>query len=132
MVYEDSVGESSMGYSLTLAPLDRILVTGSRHNDTTQYDMVIWCYDASGTLCEDFGDIHPVTGPKGFAVHNGAAGGSGYDLGYSIAIDTTSHRIFVTGDSDNVAGNSDMVIWCYDASGTSCEDFGDIDPVTGP
>ena len=97
--------------------------------------MVIWCYDSNGQLDHTFGDEINPTVRAGFVVHSDAAGKvNGRDLGWSLAIDPTSGRIFVAGESENNSSgnNVDVVIWCYDASGTLCEDFGDIDPVTGP
>ena len=81
--------------------------------------MVIWCYDASGTLCEDFGDIDPVTGPKGFAVHDVLQGAGGI----SLAIDP-SGRILVAGYGSE-SGYPDMVIWRYDSNGQLDHIFGD-------
>jgi uncharacterized delta-60 repeat protein len=93
------------GYSITFDPTGRILVTGESDNGAGYYDMVIWRYLDTGQLDTSFGN-------GGIVVHNGAAGGNGNDSGYSITFDPTG-RILVTGESDNGAGNPDMVIWRY-------------------
>ena len=57
------------GSSIILDPSGRILVVGESYSNpaTQNPDMVIWCYESNGNLCNDFG-----TG--GIVVHNSAAG----------------------------------------------------------
>jgi uncharacterized delta-60 repeat protein len=93
------------GNSITTDSSGRILVAGSSWNGTDA-DMVIWRYSTDGSLDTTFG------APDGFVVHDNAAGGSGYDSGKSITTDFNGN-ILVTGSSDNLSGDEDMVIWRY-------------------
>ena len=96
-------------YSITTDSQGRILVAGESYNGSDM-DMVIWRFHTDGTLDTTFG-----TG--GVVVHNNAAGGNGDDSGRSITVDSQG-RILVAGYSLNSSGNSDMVIWRYNADGT--------------
>jgi uncharacterized delta-60 repeat protein len=103
------------GYAITITAQGKILVTGYSNNSDNNSDMVIWRYNADGTLDETFGE-------EGFVVHNSAAGGNGNDSGYAITVDNQD-RILVTGESDS-EDNADMVIWRYDDEGTLDDTFG--------
>ncbi len=100
------------GTSVTLDTSGRILVAGGSHNPSSDYDLVIWRYNANGTLDTTFNGT-------GFVIHAGAAGGvNNYDQVSSITTDS-SGRILVTGHSMNAVGPDwDMVIWRYNANGT--------------
>ena len=97
------------GYDLTVAA-GKILVAGRSNSPPypgtppDNYDMVIWRYNADGTLDTSFGI-------DGIVVHDGAAGGRGNDYGYAITIDAAG-RVLVSGTSTNDY-NRDMVIWRY-------------------
>ena len=98
------------GNAITIDSQGRILVAGSSVNSAGNADMVIWRFNANGTLDTTFNN-------SGFVVHNSAAGGNADDSGNAIAIDT-QHRILVAGSSRNISGNTDMVIWRFNANGT--------------
>ena len=66
--------------------------------------MTIWRYNSEGTLNTGFNST-------GYVVHDSAAGGSGDDSGYGIAVDS-SGRILVAGYSYN-GSSDDMAIWRY-------------------
>jgi len=89
----------------------KILVTGSTTNTAGTMDMVIWRFNANGTLDTTFNS------PKGFAVHDNAAGGNGDDSGNAIAIGDQG-KILVAGSSRNSNGDTDMVVWRYKTDGT--------------
>ncbi|GAF68964.1 unnamed protein product, partial [marine sediment metagenome] len=98
------------GRAITTDANGKILVTGWSKNVAGNNDMVIWRYNSDGTLDTTFDT-------DGTVIHNGAAGGNGYDGGYSIAVNTNG-KILITGHSQNTAGNNDMVIWRYNSDGT--------------
>ena len=98
-----------IGRSITTDLNGKILVTGGSYNGSDS-DMVIWRYNADGTLDTTFDS-------NGIVVSDNAAGGNGWDEGVSITTDSNG-KILVTGYSDNGSGNADMVIWRYNANGT--------------
>ncbi len=103
------------GPSMTMDANRKILVTGRSWNSSGNYDMVIWRYNANGTPDTTFGT-------NGIVVSNGAAGGNGYDWGFSITTDANA-KILVSGSSYN-GYSKDMVIWRYNADGTPDTTFG--------
>ncbi len=96
---------ADFGYGIKLDSSSNIYVTGYSTNSAGNVDMVIWKYDTKGILYGTFG-----TG--GIVVSNGAAGGTGHDVGNGIILDGSGH-LYVTGYSPNSA-NYDMVIWKYE------------------
>ncbi len=105
------------GKSIYVDKKGRVYVTGSSVNKNGDYDMVIWRYNEEGKLDKSFGD-------GGIVVDNGAAGGKGSDIGYSIYVDKKG-RVYVTGWSKNRNGDLDMVIWRYNEEGKLDKTFGD-------
>ena len=97
------------GNFITTDSQERILVTGWSRNTSDNFDMVVWRFNADGTLDTSFGN-------GGIVVSGGAAGGGSGDYGNSIATDSQV-RILVTGSSFNGL-NSAMVIWRYNPDGT--------------
>ena len=93
------------GYAIVLDSTENIYVTGTSRQASVNFDMVIWKYNSTGSLDNTFDS-------DGIVVHNGAAGGNGYDYGNAVVLDSTDN-IYVTGFSTNAAGNWDMVIWKY-------------------
>ncbi len=104
------------GSSITTDANGKILVSGWSYNSSGNWDMVIWRYDANGTPDDTFGT-------DGIVVSNGAAGGNGYDWSSFITTDADG-KILVSGQSYNSSGNTDMVIWRYNANGTPDTTFG--------
>ncbi|MFC1855323.1 SBBP repeat-containing protein [Thermodesulfobacteriota bacterium] len=117
-VHHNASGGNSLDYgrSITIDTAGKILVTGYSRNASANNDMVIWRYLSDGTIDTTFGT-------SGVVVDNSAAGGYGDDIGWSITVDSTG-RILVTGQSYNLFGNADMVIWRYLADGTIDTTFG--------
>lgn len=101
---------NEMGYAITLDSSGRILVAGYGQSSGFNDDMVIWRYNANGTLDTTFNGT-------GFVSHNDAAGGNGVDRGYAITTDSTG-RILVAGSSQTAIGDGNMAIWRYNADGT--------------
>jgi uncharacterized delta-60 repeat protein len=103
-------------FAITIDASGRLLVTGQSRNTSTNYDMVLWRYNANGTLDSSFGDDDPnVADPavkRGYTVQRNTAGGAGDDVGMGIALDRDG-KILVVGSSTNSSGNSDMVLWRF-------------------
>jgi uncharacterized delta-60 repeat protein len=110
------------GQGIALDPSGKILVTGSSSNEAGNIDMVIWKYNPNGTLDTSFG-------VNGIVTSDGIAGGTGVDIGYDIALDS-SGKILVTGYSQTGSGDDDMVIWRYNSTGTLDTSFNSVGYVT--
>ena len=91
------------GYDLLIDSDGSIFVTGySEYDNSSRYkDMVVLKFDNTGTLDSDFGT-------NGIFAHHNAAGGSGDDVGYSIAQDS-SNKLVIAGESTGVS--PDMTVW---------------------
>jgi len=120
VVHDNAAGGSSheSAEAIVLDASGRILVAGSSTNGTPNSDMAIWRYNVDGTLDTSFAS-------QGFVVHDDAAGGSGNDYGYGIALDANG-RILVAGESDNGTPNYDMAIWRYNVDGTLDTSFNSV------
>ena len=115
VVYDSGAGADPSGWGesgsgIALDPSDRIVVTGRVWRAGGDFDMAIWRYASTGMLDTTFGS-------GGVVVHHGAAGGAGDDGGGDLVLDAGG-RVIVTGSSANPLGDSDMVVWTYDDSGT--------------
>jgi len=86
----------------------KILLSGFS-DSATDTDMVLWRFDANGSLDTTFNG-------KGFVTSDSAAGGNGRDTGFGIASDAGG-RILVTGLSHN-GSDFDMALWRYNSDGT--------------
>ncbi|MBU2510860.1 Ig-like domain-containing protein [bacterium] len=104
-------------YSVTVDPTNDILVTGQSASATV-YDMFLLKYKSDGTLDNSFG-----TG--GIVTHNGAAGGSDWDYGNSIALDS-ANKVVVVGTSKNIDLKFNNVIWRYNPDGTLDTGFNSV------
>ncbi len=102
------------GNFITTDSQERILVTGWSRNASGNFDMVIWRFNADGTLDTSFGN-------GGMVVSGGAAGGSSGNYGSCIATDSQG-RILVTGSIFN-GFNGDMAVWRYNSAGTPDDTF---------
>jgi uncharacterized delta-60 repeat protein len=107
VVYDNT---ASIGTALTLNTTGNVYVTGYSGNGAEDSDMVIWKYRSDGTLDTTFGG-------DGIIVHNGAAGGDGFDAGKAIALDSAGN-IYVAGLSRLSSTEVAMVIWKYRSNGT--------------
>lgn len=117
VVVNDNAADGSgddRGTSIVLDSSKNVYVTGYSWNGAN-HDMVVWKYNSNGNLDRSFNN-------NGIVVHDNAAGGSGNDLGESIAIDA-SENLYVTGSSSNDS-NNDMVIWKYKNDGILDTSFG--------
>lgn len=102
--------------AITTDASGRILICGYSLNADGNFDLVIWRYNANGTLDTGFdGD--------GKAIYNNAAGGNGDDRGYSLISDLAG-KILVAGSSTRALFDEDMVIWRYNPDGTLDAGFG--------
>jgi uncharacterized delta-60 repeat protein len=106
------------GYSLKIDSLGKYVVAGYSTNASGKYDMTVWRYNSDGTLDTSFNNV-------GYVTHHGAAGGNGYDYGFGITVDTFG-RYVITGNSTNLAGNTDMTIWRYTPDGTLDTSFNNV------
>ena len=97
------------GKAIAVDASDRILVTGWTRTNTAAVLLVL-AYDATGTL-------DPAFGSGGIVTHAGAAGGTLSESGRTVAIDALG-RILVGGWGTNASGDSDAIVWRYDATGT--------------
>ncbi len=110
-----SIGGSAGGsandqiFDITVDSLDRVIAVGQSINGSGDSDMTVWRLTASGALDTTFDS-------DGVFVHDGAGGGSGNDIAYAVAVDS-SDNIYVTGTSLNGGGDFDMVVWKLTSSG---------------
>jgi uncharacterized delta-60 repeat protein len=100
-----------LGNAVAIDSQERMLVTGSSTSmGGTTTDMVVWRFNANGTLDTTFNG-------SGIVVRDNTAGGNGDDSGRAIAIDSDG-GILVTGSSTTAGGTTDMVVWRFNADGT--------------
>lgn len=105
IVHDDAAGGGGAdeGNAVALDGSGRILVAGSSVNAAGNPDMAIWRFEADGSPDVTFNE-------QGWFVHDGAAGGSGEDLGLAITLDSRG-RILVAGSSLTPDGSREMVVW---------------------
>jgi len=95
---------------------NKIYVTGTSNDSPNNEYMVIWRYTESGELDTTFsGD--------GIVTITGSAGGSGYEAGQSIKVDSEGN-IYVCGAGENTDGDSAMILWKYNSDGELDSSFG--------
>lgn len=102
-------GNNDFGKAVKVNKANKIYVTGGSDSTVNSGDMAVWRFSATGTLDTTFNG-------SGFFTHNNAAGGSSFDEGSALAIDS-SGSIYITGYSRNARGNNDMVIWKITSNG---------------
>jgi uncharacterized delta-60 repeat protein len=101
------------GNAVAIDRQGRILSAGGSMNSAGNTDMVLWRFNADGTIDTSFNQ-------SGIVVHDSAAGGSGDDSANAMAIDPHENmlgNILVTGSSKSTAGNTDMVVWRFKDDG---------------
>ncbi|MCZ6689547.1 MAG: IPT/TIG domain-containing protein [Planctomycetota bacterium] len=109
-----------LAWGLGADPTIGLYVTGeSQGPGLNGFDMFLGRLRPSGSLDLLFGpDL------TGIVSHNGAAGGSGRDAGFGVAVDSTGSLI-VTGQSQGTLINrEDMVLWKYGTGGFPDPAFG--------
>jgi len=92
----------------------RIVVLGYSDGADDNYDMVIWRYNADGTLDSTFGT-------NGIVIYD--RGVSGQNMGYGIALDSEG-RIVVTGLTNGAGTGDDMTLWRFNTNGSPDSTFG--------
>jgi uncharacterized delta-60 repeat protein len=110
LVYDGGIDDDEEGYCITTDANGKILVTGYSYNADSNTDMVIWRYNADGSLDTTFDT-------DGMAVYDSGV----YEEGYSITTDVKG-RILVTGHIYD-GSDYDMAIWRYDADGNPDTNF---------
>lgn len=104
---------SDYGRNVVIDSSGRVVVVGTSSNGLNQ-DMVVWRYNADGTLDTSFNGT-------GYSLQNGAAEGIGDDKGYGVLVDSGG-RIVVVGSSSN-GTDLDMCVWRFLAGGTLDTNF---------
>jgi uncharacterized delta-60 repeat protein len=104
-----AMGED-IGVGVSIDGSGRILVAGYSSNASGNQDMTVWRYTTAGALDASFAGT-------GIFRHDNAAGGSGNDVGRTIAFDALG-RIVVVGWSPSSAGGDDFALWRLTATGT--------------
>lgn len=119
-VHDNAAGGNGhdCGISLALQIDGKVLVTGYSWSSIATNYMIIWRLNANGSLDTTFNS-------SGYAVHGNAAGGNSTDSGHSVLIQSDG-KIVIAGESRNLAGNDDMVIWRYHPNGTLDTTFNGI------
>ncbi|MDB2426080.1 hypothetical protein N9W41_00890, partial [bacterium] len=108
-------GAEDMAFSVAIDSKGRSVAAGYSKNLSGDKDMTVWRYNPDGSLDTTFdGD--------GIFVHDNAAGGSGSDIGYGVAIDSKG-RIVIVGESGGAATFKDMAIWRLNENGTLDANF---------
>ncbi len=98
------------GYGLAIQDDGKYVVVGSSTNSDADADMAIWRFNTDGSLDTTFNIV-------GYAVHDNAAGGNGYDMAYAVALQSDD-KIVVVGSSASAGHADDMAIWRYNSDGT--------------
>ncbi|MCZ6689075.1 MAG: delta-60 repeat domain-containing protein [Planctomycetota bacterium] len=103
-------------YGIALDSMGRIVLGGATGPTGGSYDMALWRYTTSGVLDASFG-------AGGMVIHVDAAGGASDDWADDLIIDSAG-RIVATGASYNLNGDSEAVVWRYNATGLIDATFG--------
>jgi uncharacterized delta-60 repeat protein len=106
---------SDMGVSITVDGSNRILVTGSGQDSSGNTVMAIWRFNPDGTPDTSFHGT-------GLAAVRNALGNNSSDAGTSIAVDG-SGRILVTGSSQDLSGNTALLVRRFNSDGTPDTSF---------
>jgi uncharacterized delta-60 repeat protein len=106
-----STNPQSAGVGLALDGSGRILVSGFSWNGT-DWDAAVWRFSANGVPDSTFNGV-------GYTSQNFSAGTgqtTGEDIGVGVTTDVGG-RVLMAGYSSNAAGNQDMTLWRFTASG---------------
>jgi hypothetical protein len=80
-----------------------VYVTGYSENSTHGTEYTLMKFNSLGT--------------KNWTKYYNGATGTGNDVASSVAVDPIINRIYITGTSDNISGNSDIATLAFNASG---------------
>jgi uncharacterized delta-60 repeat protein len=108
-------GGSDGGFDVAVDASGRIIVAGQTRIPPGNLDMTVWRLNPDGSPDTSFGG-------QGWAILDGAAGGSGTDRGQGIA--ASSLGILVGGHSLSGGGDQDLALLRYTSSGA-------LDPLFG-
>ena len=98
------------GNAIIMQTDQKILITGYSVNSSGNSDMTVWRLNNDGTSDNTFN-------ASGYFFHNNAAGGNGWDIGYSINI-TNDSKIYISGNSAGSGSGTDMTIWKVNQNGS--------------
>ena len=107
MIYDRGLNGDNHGYGIALDSSGHVLVAGDSAGAAND-DMALWRYTEAGVLDTTFG-----TG--GVVFNDDAAGGSGDDVAYGLAIDSNG-MIVLSGESAGAA-DKDIVVWRFTDTG---------------
>ncbi len=128
VIHADAGGSTladERGAGIAIDDQDRIVIVGNGRTGNGMPAMIVWRFNADGTLDTTFGDyVSGTSGPrKGFLVRNNTLGGIyGEDVGRAVAIDSQG-RIVVAGEARTTA-DADLVVWRFNPDGTDDDTFG--------
>lgn len=90
------------GEAIAIDDSGNIMVVGTGNSD-----VAAWRITAEGVLDTSFN-------ADGIFLHDAAASGFANDFGYGIYVDNKDGLLYMTGSSENPAGNFDMAVWRLD------------------
>jgi uncharacterized delta-60 repeat protein len=110
VTHHNAAGGSGHDYGLavTVDSSGRIVVAGQSDGGATD-DLAVWRFASTGELDTAFGG-------DGVVTHHNAAGGSGTDSGYAVALDS-SDRIVAAGYSGGSGTGEDIAVWRFTSTG---------------
>ena len=109
-------GDDDVGNAIIIDLAGNVVVSGWSWGSGGNLDLAVWRYDWNGTLDATFGTLGVVTDSTG-------AGGGGDEYGADLVLDV-SGGLYVCGDSRNLLGDLDLVVWSLDATGAMTPSFG--------
>ncbi len=109
-------GGNDVGRTIAFDASGRIVVVGWSPCASGGDDTAVWRLTSGGAL-------DPAFNGTGYNTQGGTAGGNGVDTGRDVVVDA-SDRVVVVGESDNAAGNRDMVVWRFGSDGRLDGTFG--------
>ncbi|MDD3646896.1 MAG: choice-of-anchor Q domain-containing protein [Candidatus Dojkabacteria bacterium] len=115
--------DDDFGIAVAIDGNNNIVAAGYSYSSTNGTDLAVWRYNSDGELDTSFSS-------DGYTSHNSAAGGSWWDSGEDLVIQS-DNKIVISGQSDDSDGNTDMTIWRYQTDGTLDPYFGDGTCVNG-
>jgi uncharacterized delta-60 repeat protein len=102
--------DNDAGLDVNILSDGKIVVAGYSYNASGNDDLVVWRFNSNGSLDTTFDS-------DGYVTHHNAAGGNGYDRGFSSEIQSDG-KIVVAGASANSSGDWDLAIWRFNSNGS--------------